>query len=226
MKKLIAIIAVAMASVMVANAQIGIVGGFQIPSTTIDTENIESNLEGVEYYHLGVAFKLPLPFGFAVQPEILYQMKGANLSETYNAAIAGEDISAKTSEFETKAGYAELGVGLQWGLDLVAFRPFIFAKPFVGYQLTGEENWDGLLAGDDMNQYLENAKNKVEYGYSIGAGLELLEHFQLSLEYFKNLGQMFNQGEFDSDKAKEAVISNYKDLESYGGIKITLGFLF
>lgn len=232
MKKFFAVIAVAFASVVVANAQIGIVAGFQIPSTTINTENIESNLEGVEYYHVGLAFKLPLPFGFAVQPELLYQMKGANLSETYNAAIAGQDISGKTSEFSTKDGFAELGIGVQWGLDLVAFRPFVFAKPFVGYKLTGEENFEGIgekltsASDEEMNQYMENAKNKLEYGYSIGAGIELLEHFQLSLEYFKNLGKMFDEGQFDSDKAKEAVVSNYKDLDSYGGIKITLGFLF
>lgn len=226
MKKLLAVIAVAFASVMVANAQIGIIGGFQIPSTKVNTENIEANMEGVNLYHVGVALKLPLPFGFAVQPELLYQMKGADLSETYNATIAGKDVSATTSEFNTKAGFAEFGLGVQWGIDLVAFRPFVFAKPFIGYQLTGEENWEGLLEGDEMNNYLENAKNKLEYGYSIGAGIELLEHFQLSLEWFKNLGTMFDEGKFDADKAKEAVVSNYKDLESYGGMKITLGFFF
>lgn len=226
MKKLFAVIAVAMASVMVANAQIGIIGGFQIPSTKVNTENIEANMQGVNLYHVGVALKLPLPLGFAVQPELLYQMKGADLQETVDATVAGQDLSAKTSEFSTKDGFAEFGLGVQWGLDLVAFRPFVFAKPFIGYRLTGEENWSGLLEGDEMNQYLENAKNKLEYGYAIGAGVELLEHFQLSLEWFKNLGTMFNEGEFDADKAKEAVVNDYKNLDSYGGIKVTLGFFF
>ena len=226
MKKLFALIAVAMASVMVANAQIGIIGGFQIPSTKVNTENIEANMQGVNLYHVGLAFKLSLPLGFAIQPELLYQMKGADLKETVDATVAGQDISAKTSEFSTKDGFAEFGLGVQWGLDLVALRPFVFAKPFIGYRLTGEENWQGLLEGDEMNKYLENAKNKLEYGYSIGAGLELLEHFQLSLEWFKNLGNMFNEGQFDGDKAKEAVVNDYKNLESYGGIKVTLGFFF
>ena len=231
MKKLFAIIAVAMASVMVANAQIGIVGGVTTNSKTIDTENFEKNLENVNLYHVGLALKLPLPLGFAVQPELLYQMKGADLKETYDALGTGTEI--QTSEFSTKDGYAELGVGLQWGLDLVAFRPFVFAKPFVGYRLTGEEDYNNIGTeiikngtDDTYEKYLSDAQANLEYGYSIGAGIELLEHFQLSLEYFKNLGKMFEEDKFNADKAKETVLANYKDLESYGGIKLTLGFFF
>lgn len=231
MKKFFAVIAVAMASVMVANAQIGIIGGVTTSSTTIDTENIEKNFENVNLYHVGVALKLPLPLGFAIQPELLYQMKGADLKETYDALGTGAEV--KTSEFSTKDGFIELGVGAQWGIDLVAFRPFVFAKPFVGYKLTGEENYSNAATEVVQNgteetyeKYLAEAKTNLEYGYSIGAGIELLEHFQVSLEYFKNLGKMFEEDKFDADKAKETVLANYKDLDSYGGIKVTLGFFF
>ena len=112
-------------------------------------------------------------------------------------------------------------------------RPFVFAKPFIGYKLTGDEDYSNLGTeviknGTDetYEKYLADAKTNLEYGYSIGAGIELLEHFQLSLEYFKNLGKMFEEDKFDADKAKEAVLANYKDIESYGGIKVTLGFFF
>ena len=231
MKKLFAIIAVAMASVMVANAQIGIIGGVTTSSTTIDTENFEKNLENVNLYHVGIAAKLPLPLGFAIQPELLYQMKGADLKETYDALGTGTEV--QTSEFSTKDGFIEFGLGAQWGIDLVALRPFVFAKPFIGYKLTGDEDYSNLGTeviknGTDetYEKYLADAKTNLEYGYSIGAGIELLEHFQLSLEYFKNLGKMFEEDKFDADKAKEAVLANYKDIESYGGIKVTLGFFF
>lgn len=226
MKKFFAVIAVAFASVMVANAQIGIVAGVTSSTTEINSENIEANMEGINQYHIGVALKLPLPLGFAIQPELLYQIKGADLKETYDALGTGKEI--ETSSWNTKSGFAELGIGVQWGLDLVAFRPFVFAKPFVGYQVSGEGEYSG--AGDILkegtDQYLEDAKNKLEYGYSIGLGLELLEHFQLSFEFFNNLGQMFDEGKFDSDKATEAVVNNYKDIENYSGFKVTLGFLF
>lgn len=226
MKKLIAIIAVAVASTMVAHAQFGIIAGVTSSTTEINSENIEANMQGIDQYHVGVAVKLPLPLGFAIQPELIYQIKGADLKETYDALGTGNEI--ETSSWDTKSGFAELGVGVQWGLDLVALRPFVFAKPFVGYQINSEGDYKGAadIIQEGTDQYLEDAKNKLEYGFSIGAGLELLEHFQLSFEFFKNLGQMFDEGQFNSDKATEAVVNNYKDIENYSGFKVTLGFLF
>lgn len=226
MKKFFAVIAVAFASVVVANAQIGIVAGVTSSTAKIDKENIENNMSGIDQYHVGVALKLPLPLGFAIQPELLYQIKGADLKETYDALGSGKEV--ETSSWNTKSGFAELGIGIQWGLDLVAFRPFVFAKPFVGYMINGEGEYKGAadVLKEGTDQYLEEAKNKLEYGFSVGAGLELLEHFQLSFEFFNNLGQMFDEGQFNSDKAKEAVVNNYKDLENYSGFKVTLGFLF
>lgn len=226
MKKFFAVIAVAFASVVVANAQIGIVAGVTSSTAKIDKENIENNMSGIDQYHVGVALKLPLPLGFAIQPELLYQIKGADLKETYDKLGSGAEI--ETSSWNTKSGFAELGIGIQWGLDLVAFRPFVFAKPFVGYMINGEGEYNGAadVLKEGTDKYLEDAKNKLEYGFSVGAGLELLEHFQLSFEFFNNLGQMFDEGQFNKDKATEAVVNNYKDLENYTGFKVTLGFLF
>ena len=226
MKKFFAVIAVAFASVVVANAQIGLVAGVTSSTAKIDKENIENNMSGIDQYHVGVALKLPLPLGFAIQPELLYQIKGADLKETYDKLGSGAEI--ETSSWNTKSGFAELGIGIQWGLDLVAFRPFVFAKPFVGYMINGEGEYNGAadVLKEGTDKYLEDAKNKLEYGFSVGAGLELLEHFQLSFEFFNNLGQMFDEGQFNKDKATEAVVNNYKDLENYSGFKVTLGFLF
>ena len=223
MKKLFAIIAVAMASVMVANAQIGIVGGFTNSGTTeINTTDFAKNIENVNTYHVGLAFKLPLPLGFAIQPELLYQVKGADLGEVVEKAGNGEDVSGATQEFKTEDAFAELGIGVQWGIDLVAFRPFVFAKPFVGLGLDSILGADVVKDGTDKT--LENAKNDIEYGISIGAGLELLEHFQLSLEFFKNLGNLYNGDEVKVDT--EAATAEFTNLESYGGFKVTLGFFF
>ena len=33
-------------------------------------------------------------------------------------------------------------MGIQWGPDLMAFRPYVFAEPFVGYQI---EDWEGAF---------------------------------------------------------------------------------
>ena len=222
MKKFFAVIAVAFASVVVANAQIGIVAGVTSSTAKIDKENIENNMSGIDQYHVGVALKLPLPLGFAIQPELLYQIKGADLKETYDALGSGKEV--ETSSWNTKSGFAELGIGIQWGLDLVAFRPFVFAKPFIGYQLNEEEV---KQFSEDTEKALDGAKNKLEYGFSVGAGIDLLEHFQLSVEFFKNLGDLYNaDGEVNASKEDIPDTSKLTDLSNYGGIKVSLGFFF
>lgn len=221
MKKIFALIAVAMASVMVANAQIGIVAGIGSSTTTINEEDILANLNGVNDYHLGLAVKVPLPLGFAIQPELIYQIKGADLGQVVNGEKKTEEA---TQEFKFNSGFAELNVGVQWGLDLVAFRPFVFAKPFIGYQLN-----EGAVKefSEDTEKALDDAKNKLEYGFSIGAGLDLLEHFQLSVEFFKNLGALYNaEGEVNASKDDIPDTSKLTDLSNYGGIKVSLGFFF
>ncbi|MCR5409011.1 MAG: PorT family protein [Bacteroidales bacterium] len=221
MKKFFAIIAVAMASVMVANAQIGIVAGFGSSTTTINEEDLLANLNGVNDYHLGLAFKLPLPFGFAIQPELLYQIKGADLGQVVNGE---KQADAAAEEFKFNDGFAELNLGVQWGLDLVAFRPFVFAKPFIGYRINEGEVEQ---FSEDTEKALNEAKNELEYGFSIGAGLDLLEHFQLSVEVFKNLGALYNaDGEINASKEDIPDTNKLTDLSNYGGIKVSLGFFF
>ena len=218
MKKIFAIIAVAFASVMVANAQIGLVAGFGSSSTTINEEDILSNLNGVNDYHVGLAFKLPLPLGFAIQPELTYQIKGADLG-----AIVNEGAETKAEDFNFKNGVAQLNVGVQWGLDLVAFRPFVMAKPYVGYVVT--EDFAEQISTDTENT-LKEAQNKLQYGFSIGAGVDLLEHFQLSVEFFKELGNLFNENGEVNASADDVDTSKLTDLSNYGGIKVSLGFFF
>lgn len=218
MKKIFALIAVAMASVMVANAQIGIVAGIGSSTTTVNEEDILSNLNGVSDYHLGVALKLPLPLGFAIQPELTYQIKGADLG-----AIVNEGAETSVDEFNFKSGVAQLDLGIQWGLDLVAFRPFIFGKPFIGYVIN--EDFAKNIS-EDTEKTLKEAQNKLQYGFSVGAGIDLLEHFQLSVAFFKNLGNLFNENGEVNASTDDVDTSKLTDLSNYGGIKVTLGFFF
>ena len=218
MKKLFALIAVAMASVMVANAQIGIVAGIGSSTTTVNEEDILSNLNGVSDYHLGVALKLPLPLGFAIQPELTYQIKGADLG-----AIVNEGAETSVDEFNFKSGVAQLDLGIQWGIDLVAFRPFIFGKPFIGYVIN--EDFAKNIS-EDTEKTLKEAQNKLQYGFSVGAGIDLLEHFQLSVAFFKNLGNLFNENGEVNASTDDVDTSKLTDLSKFGGIKVTLGFFF
>ena len=79
MKKILTLLVAVLATASVAHAQFGIIGGFTSSKTSIDTKNISENFKGVSLFHAGIAYKVKLPLGFAIQPALTYEMKGANL---------------------------------------------------------------------------------------------------------------------------------------------------
>ena len=103
-------------------------------------------------------------------------------------------------------GGAKSGAGLQVGLDLLVARPFLVAEPFIGYQVYGNE------------QAIKDVTNKLDWGFGLGIGADVLNHVQLRIEWFKNLGAL-------ADASKQAAIDALKDT-NYQGIKITAGLFF
>ena len=93
-------------------ARAGIAVG--VTSSSSNAKNVDANSIG--RYQVGLTAQLPIAFGFAVQPSVFYQTKGTKLS----------DIGPEKFKLDAKAGYLEIPVQLQWGPDLVAFRPYVF----------------------------------------------------------------------------------------------------
>lgn len=221
MKKILTILALAFATATVANAQIGIIGGFTSSNSSADLKNLSGELKNVSLYHAGVAYKFELGNFFVIQPQLAYQVKGAALNE----AIGGLDLSS----FQTKTGFVELSVGLQGGVDLMAFRPFILAEPFIGYAVTGTENFadeNGKYTIDTFSKGINEAKNKLEYGFGVGGGIELLNHVQISVQWFMNLGKLYDNDKLVADPITAVEAADLKNLKNYQGIKVTVGLFF
>lgn len=222
MKRFLTLIVVLLATATIAHAQFGIVGGFTLSNTSVKNWEAAST-KNMSQFHAGIAYKIKLGPLFALQPQLTYEAKGATVQEI---ASGGGSQTVLTS-LKTNGGFVELGVGAQLGIDLLAFRPFILAQPFVGYQVYGKENLEALsVSSDDLNAYMAAAKNKLEWGFGVGGGVELLNHLQLSIQWFMNIGQMYNSDKLDADALMSVVVSNYKKLQNYQGVKFTLGVFF
>ena len=81
MKRIITLAVVAAASLLLAaraHAQFGIVGGITSSKTELTTAE---DVESISLYHAGLTYKFNLGGGFAIQPSVLYQVKGASLGE-------------------------------------------------------------------------------------------------------------------------------------------------
>ena len=147
-------------------------------------------------YHAGLTYKFNLPAGFAVQPSLLYNMKASNVDEVLDGA----------SKFDFKMGYLELPVSLQWGPDLLLFRPFLDVSPYVGYALNT----------DFVNQWAD--LNRLEYGVGLGGGLEIWK-IQVACRYNWNFGPLFNAS---GNVAKGVRL----DDANFGGVSLSVALLF
>ena len=185
MKKLLTVIVVALASVTMAHAQFGIVGGYT--SSTTKLKDAANEAKSASLWHAGVAYKINIG-SLAVQPSLTYNMKGTTIDNV-----------------QYKTGYVEASAGLQVGLDLLVARPFLVAEPFLGYQVY-------------QSAELKDVTNKLDWGFGLGIGADVLNHVQLRIEWFKNLGAL-------ADASKQAAIDALKDT-NYQGIKITAGLFF
>ena len=208
MKRIVTLVAVVAASLFLASkaqAQPGIIAG--LTSSKSDMASAVDNAKNIALYHAGLTYKFDLGAGFAIQPSLLYQVKGTSV---------GNLDSSKSEDWKLKTGFVELPVGIQWGPDLLAFRPYVFAEPFIGYQITSSDNVD------TFSDWTKQAKNKFEYGFGLGGGLEVASHIQLSVQWFKNLGNMFG----DNVASGEATWNKAKDFKNFQGIKVSLAILF
>ncbi len=217
MKKLIVAIA-ALVIAASASAQVGVVVG--MTSSETDFKAAAASAKDVTLFHAGVAFKLPLPFGFAVQPALLYNMKGSSVSQVQ------ED--SETATLDTKTGYLELPVQAQWGINIAgAVRPYVFAEPFVGYAVTSEEKLSNYT-GANGEEAVKEAKDKLEYGFGLGFGVELFNNLQVSVRKFWNMGQLYSEGSPAISGFKDAVnqAATASENEACSGIMASITILF
>ena len=202
MKRILTLIAAVAASMILAagaHAQFGFLVGLTSSSVKM------ASSDAISLYHAGLTYKINLPSGFAIQPAVLYQVKGANV---------GQLGTATDEDFKVKTGFVEVPLGLQWGPHLAAFRPYVFAEPFVGYRVSSTDR-----GNESFQAWASQAKNKFEYGFGLGAGLEISDHLQLSVQWFNNLGAMFS-------KPAESGTESLGKVKNFEGIKFSLAILF
>ena len=95
-------------------------------------------------WNAGGTVQFTLPLGFAVQPSLV---------------------------FDSRLEGVQLPVSLQWGPDLLVFRPYFDVSPYVGYSFSGQKGF--------------------EYGVGLGGGIEVW-HLQVSCRYNWNLESVVN----------------------------------
>lgn len=186
------------------HSRAGVMAGVTSSSAKIKDVDAKS----ISLYHVGLTAELPVGMGFSIQPSLLYQMKGMSLDSWKNSS--GSEIS---DSFQAKVGYLELPVQIQWGPDLLAFRPYGFLEPFVGYKITDSNKGEAAKT-------LSNELKKVEYGLGVGVGVDIWI-LQVSAKYFWNFGNIYN-----SDDTAVETVKGLKNGNNFNGVALSVALLF
>lgn len=215
MKKFLTVLAIvlslAFASAATASAQVsfGVIGGATF--SKLSKEVVKG--ENMTQYHVGGTVQVNLPLGFSIQPSLMYNVKGSKFGTPDVPEAAAGDLTV---------GYLELPVSVQWGPDLLLFRPFLDVTPFVGYGLNNKLS----MVGTEVikNAWSENGLSRWEYGIGVGIGLEIWK-FQVIGRYNWNFGSLMDF-KSDIDGGVGSALKNTFERGKFGGFTLTAAILF
>ena len=181
----------------------GVIGG----ATFTSMQNIEKSAK--TGFNIGATAQLRLPLGFSVQPSLIYNSKAAQ--------VGGDALSASMN-----VGYLELPVSVQWGPDLLLFRPFLDVTPFVGYAVNSTVRSEVLSVEKVIkNEWDSFNMHRFAYGIGVGGGIEVWR-FQFICRYNWNLGPLFDA---DGSLNVQPVTEAFQD-KNFGGVTLSLAFMF
>ena len=187
-----------------AQVRWGITGGMGWSESKV-TEIIDAKADAG--WNAGLTFSFDLPLGLSLQPTLRYHHKNALLTDNVGQ----------------KMDFVELPVALQWGPDLLLFRPFVEAVPYVSYALSNKtySSSGGLNVTYEDNAWKD--KQRFGYGLGLGGGIEVWR-FQISARYNWDFGTLY-------DVAGWADIKDHFDelnaeSSAFGGVTLNLSFFF
>lgn len=157
------------------NSTVGIKGGMNVSHLSVSGLTDESNVIG---YHAGIFVRLGLTPCFAIQPEALISMKGAEVN--FNNAFANGGAIVRLN-------YMDVPV-----LAVFKLLPHMSlqAGPYFSYlidaSIKNSSDGDGSDFSSEIN---EDNFNRVDYGLVAGAGLEF-RSLNMGVRYLQGLADV------------------------------------
>lgn len=164
-----------------ANSQdiaIGIKAGVNLANMT----DVEGASPGTRVgAHIGPFVKLPISENFSIIPELLYSMKGSEISES---------ILGLTFEMQTNLDYLEIPIMANYQLDNgLNFE----LGPYVGILLSAKSTVDILGVSEDLD--IKDQMNTVDFGIGLGLGYRLESGLGFGARYSLGLASLFKEAD-------------------------------
>lgn len=188
-------------TIVSAQPKWGVTGGLNFNTSKFTDIEVKARTG----WSAGATCLVDLPLGFSIQPSLLYHQKGANITDRVSQTM----------------GYLEVPVSVQWGPDLLIFRPFIDVTPYIGYALASDAKIS--LPGLNVDWDTWEGKKRFEYGLGLGAGVNVWK-LQVIARYNWNFGSLYDVNGWDD--IKEQIPALKRGSEHFGGVTLSVAYLF
>ena len=157
----------------------GVKGGLNISSVHLNSDILKA--DNVTGFQIGPMIETTIPLiGVGLDAAILYSQKGMDVkSET------GTSTNVKTD-------YIDVPVNLKWKFGLPIIKGYLAAGPYIGFRVGGDKFWE--IPGSVVGQ--GKAKN-FSAGLNFGAGVELISHLQVGINYGLGLTDNYSAEKYD-----------------------------
>lgn len=157
----------------------GVKGGLNISSVHLNSDILKA--DNVTGFQIGPMIETTIPLiGVGLDAAILYSQKGMDVkSET------GTSTNVKTD-------YIDVPVNLKWKFGLPIIKGYLAAGPYIGFRVGGDKFWE--IPGSVVGQV--KAKN-FSAGLNFGAGVELINHLQVGINYGLGLTDNYSAEKYD-----------------------------
>lgn len=157
----------------------GVKGGLNISSAHLNSDILKA--DNVTGFQIGPMIETTIPLiGVGLDAAILYSQKGMDVkSET------GTSTNVKTD-------YIDVPVNLKWKFGLPIIKGYLAAGPYIGFRVGGDKFWE--IPGSVVGQV--KAKN-FSAGLNFGAGVELISHLQVGINYGLGLTDNYSAEKYD-----------------------------
>lgn len=187
MKKVIALIVLAAAMTLTAQAQgikFGVKGGLNITKMSFSEDVFKS--ENKTGFFVGPTLKISLPMGFGVDIAALYDERSADVSGGLVKTEGGNDMLVYNTESETiKQKSLQVPVNLRYNIGLGSMAGiYLAAGPQFGFPVA-----DKVFETKVGEYRLKDANLSINFG----AGLTLMGHLEVGFTYNLAAGK---SGEF------------------------------
>jgi len=178
----LAAIAIALFTVVPAQAQFsqGIKGGLNLMNNDLSdfsasglSESLSpKNMTG---FFIGPSVEYMIPVvGLGIEASLLYSQKGSS----YDIDLGSSSFTVKD-----KVHYLDLPINLKYKFSLLVAGVYVAAGPYVSYAISGDRSLSNLtgITSSEINK--TDFYNDLDLGVNLGAGVELLSHLQVGIQY-------------------------------------------